>query len=178
MWRVPAHEKDKWKSTPLPVQYLILGASFVDDQSLVLVGGGGTIIFSVDAGSEWTTATTVEGHGRKLNSVYFTDPKNGWAVGDGGEVYFTNNGGKLWRRQNSGAAENLLDVRFADSLTGFAVGDKGTILRYNSNGSWSREPAVTSRRLERVFFAGRKGVAVGFGGEILAYKPDGVSDSE
>lgn len=174
LWRLPANEKDKFKATLLPVQYLILGGSVLDANQLVLVGGGGTILFTINAGSEWTSATMVEPHGGKLNSVYFTNPKNGWAVGDGGAVFYTNNGGKLWRRQNSGAAEDLLDVRFVDRSTGFAVGDKGVILRFGDRGVWSREPAITANRLERVFFVDGKGFAVGFGGEILTYKPDGA----
>jgi len=161
-----------WKRNLLPVQYLIAGGAFLDELSGVLVGGGGTVLFTGDGGSEWTRATSSESARTKLNSVFFANKKNGWTAGAKGKIYVTRNGGMLWREQTSGTGEDLLDISFLNQSEGFAVGDKGTILRTTTGGeTWTTESTNSKNRLERIIFVGRKGYTVGFGGEILTYDP-------
>ena len=57
-----------------------------------------------------------------------------------------------------------------------AIGDKRTILRSGGNGFWLREPKITPSSLELLFFVRGRGLAVGFGGGILSYKPDGSTE--
>jgi len=80
-----------------------------------------------------------------LQSVHFTDNNTGWAVGPGGTILKTTNGGTNWNSQASGMGTNwnsqtsgttdwLLSVHFTDNNTGWAVGSGGTILK-TTNGS-------------------------------------------
>ncbi len=53
---------------------------------------------------------------------------------------------------------------------GWTVGDEGTILHTTTAGNvWTLENSKVKHRLEKVFFVGKKGFAVGFGGTILVY---------
>jgi len=107
----------------------------------------------------------------RINAVAFADERRGWAVGAGGLVLKTADGGRTWHAQESGVESDLHDVKFLDEREGWAVGGGGTILRTADGGAtWRAETPVTPHTLERLFFAGRaRGWAVGFGGTIVAF---------
>lgn len=162
------NESRSWKKTALPVRFLILDGVHIDNLRTVLVGGGGTVLFSDDAGNEWSRAVTPATARTKLNSVFFADDRNGWAVGTEGKIYATKNGGKLWREQVTGTNDEICDVIFLDPNEGYAVGSGGGILHtVNGGEAWNITRTKTKNRLERVFFVGKKGYIVGFGGLIL-----------
>ena len=159
-----------WKKNPPPIRYLMLDGVFTDDFRGAIVGGGGTILFTEDAGASWNQATIFGDKQAKLNSVFFINQKIGWTVGTSGKIYQTINGGKIWREQNSNISNNLTDVFFNTTAKGWAVGEEGTILHTTTAGNvWTLENSKVKHRLEKVFFVGKKGFAVGFGGTILVY---------
>ncbi len=49
-----------------------------------------------------------------LMSVFFRDANLGWAVGSGGTVLKTTDGGQKWKKQTSGTPAQLTGVYFAD----------------------------------------------------------------
>ena len=57
-----------------------------------------------------------------LHSVSFTDANTGTAVGDGGTILRTTDGGNKWIKQSSGTTLDLMGVSFTDANTGIAVG--------------------------------------------------------
>lgn len=159
-----------WKKNPPPIRYLMLDGVFTDDFRGAIVGGGGTILFTEDAGASWNQATIFGDSKAKLNSVFFINQKIGWTVGTSGKIYQTINGGKIWREQTSNISNNLTDIFFNNTAKGWAVGDDGTILHTTTAGNvWTLENSKVKHRLEKVFFVGKKGFAVGFGGTILVY---------
>jgi len=136
----------------------------------VVVGAGGSILFTDDAGSSWNKASIFGNSKTKLNSVFFINQKIGWTVGSAGKILQSVNGGKVWHEQKSNVAVDLTDVFFNNTADGWVVGDEGTILRTNLAGNaWTTVKSGAKHKLERVFFVGKKGWAVGFGGTILAY---------
>jgi photosystem II stability/assembly factor-like uncharacterized protein len=160
-----------WRKSVLPVHYLIIGGTYTSDNRRILVGAGGTILFTGDTGDEWFQATVRAGQKSKLNSVFFADEKNGWAGGAAGKIYVTKNGGRLWIEQRSGIEQDISDIVFLNSTDGFAVGDQGKLLSTASAGaSWKIENISSKNKLERIVFTGNTGFVVGFGGTILKYQ--------
>ncbi|MBN2579044.1 MAG: hypothetical protein JXB10_08645 [Pirellulales bacterium] len=58
----------------------------------------------------------------QLNAVFFLDARRGWAVGDRGAIWHTDDGGRLWTVQTSGVRGTLSSVSFVDEKTGFTAG--------------------------------------------------------
>ncbi len=160
-----------WKQLPLPSSYLLSGGAFVDDLKGTIVGGGGTILFTDDAGTTWNKALVAGNAPSRFNSVFFNDERTGWAVGSGGVIAQTVNGGRLWRQQKSSTTEKLNDVFFLNSAEGWAIGDSGVMLHTTTAGNvWRNVDLKSDHRLESIFFRGDHGWVVGFGGTILEYE--------
>lgn len=157
----------------LPVKFRMLDGVIVGGSRMILVGGGGTLIFSDDNGRSWQNpAFPLSGPAQKLNSVFFADSANGWAAGAGGMIFFSGDGGRSWGPQASGTEAEFLDVGFYDPANGFAVGEGGIVLGTSNRGvTWTAEKSGTRHRLERIAFAGKRPVAVGFGGTIITAGP-------
>lgn len=159
-----------WKKMPFPVMNAIFDGAFSDDENGAIVGAGGTILFTVDAGATWNKASVYGAQKAKLNSIFFVNQKNGWIVGAEGKIFQTLNGGRLWHEQNSTVAKDLTDVFFSNTAEGWAIGDGGTILHTTTAGNvWTKIDLSVKHRLEKLFFTGKKGWSVGFGGTILHY---------
>ncbi len=95
-----------------------------------------------------------------LLDVHF--PENaevGYAVGAGGTILKTTDGGATWTAQNSGTTRNLRGVYFLDNSTGFAVGDNGTALKTtDGGGTWTTMNVGTTDNLTDVAFPGTRGI--------------------
>ncbi len=157
-------------SLPLSIRYLITGGTVVGGSRLVLVGGGGTIVFSDDSGRTWQ-ASVFQGDKPtlKINSIAFIDARFGWTAGNQGLIFSTSDGGRSWRPQSSGIGSDIYDIAFRDQMAGFAVGDAGSVLATIDGGkTWSLDRSGAKHRLERVVFAGERAFAVGFGGTIVS----------
>ncbi len=108
----------------------------------------------------------------RLSDVCFVDARKGWAVGDRGAVWHTDNGGKLWRRQTSGVDCTLWAVCFLDEQLGWAAGgfthpythaSTGVVLSTRDGGrNWSHNPKLLLPALRRIgFFGPDRGWAAG-----------------
>ena len=98
-----------------------------------------TIIFSMMIMSlsaqnfNWTAQAS--GTEVSLNDVQFLDNMTGWAVGDGGTIVATVDGGETWAAQTSGTDRKLRSVFFLDQDTGWiAGGESPLIVLYTVNG--------------------------------------------
>jgi photosystem II stability/assembly factor-like uncharacterized protein len=178
-----------WIGKPAPSRFLLLGGTMTDSQHGVLVGAGSTIVYTSDGGLTWrkgvlrdnqtvsfnpTSKTSKEPVRIRFTSVSFVDTERGWAVGYGGKIFITNDGGKNWNAQDSNVLSDLLDVKFLNGKEGWAIGDNGTLLYTNNRGyPWESINVGTTHKLERIFFVTpERGFIVGFGGTILSYSTD------
>jgi photosystem II stability/assembly factor-like uncharacterized protein len=159
-----------WKKQSSPSRYLLLGGTFNDDANACLIGAGGTVFFTQDAGETWKTPTISGNTQNRFNSIFFTDKKNGWIVGSEGKILNSTNGGKLWREQKSNVTNDLKDIAFFDSSNGFAIGDDGMILKTQNGGNvWRPTPLESKHKFERIFLTSKSGWIVGFGGVVYQY---------
>ena len=87
------------------------------------------------------------GSNKPLRGAHFVDARTGWAVGEGGTIVATRDGGTSWSAQVSGTDKALFGVHFADARTGWAVGEgprQPTIVRSKRKLSFAfREPSVS-----------------------------------
>lgn len=169
-----ANDKNTWKKMASPTNYLMIDGAFAGELKGAIVGGGGTILFTEDAGVTWSPAVVSQKTRSMLKSVYFLDERYGWTVGANGSVYQTINGGKYWRLQNTRTAADLNAVYFADTANGWAVGEQGSILRSTTGGNvWVEDRSKSRNNLEDIQFFNGQGWIVGFGGTLLKYAKRG-----
>ncbi len=107
-----------------------------------------------------------------LHSVCFADPLHGWAVGNGGAIWGTLDGGRTWESQVSHTPVALADVAFRSLLEGWAVGQKGTVLATRDGGAhWEPVAFPSQENLNRVMVDGPRLIIAGDSG--LAWNWDG-----
>lgn len=163
------NEDGDWKRITTSLRYLLLDGEFFGPTG-VLVGAGGSLMFSEDDGSGWTQANVFGDKNPKLNAVFLLDKRNGWAVGADGRIFQSINGGRMWRQQVSGVSQNLTDIAFKNTADGWAVGADGLVLRTRTGGNvWFPEDSGVRHNLDKIAVHGNRAVAVGFGGTILVY---------
>ena len=117
-----------------------------------------------------------------LADICFSNPSLGWAVGDRGVIWHTDDGGATWRPQQSNSVCNLSSVFFTDARRGWAVGGesrplqlatRGILLRTDDGGStWTELPRLVLPRITGVkFFDRDRGIVFGEGASLY---PAGV----
>jgi photosystem II stability/assembly factor-like uncharacterized protein/tetratricopeptide (TPR) repeat protein len=125
-------------------------------------------------------------HDAWLHEVFFADAQRGWAVGDRGTIWHTDDGGRNWHPQRSGVTCPLYSVHFVDTQNGWAVGgwrvartsgSHAVVLRTRDGGQrWFVEPAPLLPLLRRVRFFN---IAQGFAlGDASAIYPSGALVTE
>jgi photosystem II stability/assembly factor-like uncharacterized protein len=120
-------------------------------------------------------------------AVFFPSARVGYAVGYGGYLAKTVDGGKHWQTHSIGISSPLFGLYFFDEERGLAVGELGVVLRTVDGGkTWDRSSYPLSGEVRDVaFWDRRRGVAVGRGIGITndggrtwrerSYTPVGVS---
>ena len=136
------------------------------------------VIICFSANAQWTSQTS--GITSYLYSVCFVDASNGWAVGDGGVILVTANGGSSWDPQSTqGVTSSLKGVFFIDASHGWVVGSGGSgnksifLSTANGGNNWSVKASDTLAILRAVSFTSTtNGVAVGDAG-VIYHTTDG-----
>ena len=111
----------------------------VAEQRLVAVGERGHILLSDDAKSWQQAQVPVQAN---LNSVYFINKQQGWAVGHDASILMTSDGGLSWTLQHYAPQNDkpLFDIYFFNEQQGIAVGAYGLFYRTTDGGnSWQME---------------------------------------
>jgi len=120
---------------------------------------------STDGGNSWQLQSQQVGH--NLQSVYFTDKYNGYAVGNDGIIFKTTDGNN-WNF-NWIYSTQLKSVFFINTDTGYVVGDAGKIYKTeNGADDWTLQSSGTTQNLKSVFFTTTDiGFVVGENGTYL-----------
>ncbi len=106
---------------------------------LVIVGERGAVLLSDDQGATFRQAAEVPVN-LTLTAVSFVDAREGWAVGHGGTVLHTGDGGEHWQLQHQdlGRDQPLFSVYFRDAQNGWATGLWSLLLATSDGGkSWT-----------------------------------------
>lgn len=185
----PVDPATGWQSQPSGTSQTLRGVAAIDELRSYAVGDGGTIVATTNGGQTWSPQSS--GTTAVLHDVFFLGnggaslgkgitASRGWAVGNGGTILSTMNGGVTWTKQSSGTTADLMAVTFTDSQRGYAVGNGGTILStMNGGGTWATRPSQGGMTLTDVTFTdAMRGYAVGSGGTILMTQNAGATWSQ
>jgi photosystem II stability/assembly factor-like uncharacterized protein len=113
---------------------------------------------------------------RRIENLGFVSPTNGWVVIQGGNIQFSQDGGKTWDRSvtpDPASGVTLQDVAYVDDKTLWTVGGNGTLLvSLDAGATWKRAPLELRRNLFRVIFSPDKksGIVIGQNGALLRYQ--------
>ncbi|MBI4294977.1 MAG: PKD domain-containing protein [Chloroflexi bacterium] len=109
-----------------------------------------------------------------LYGMDLADAQNGWAVGSGGAILHTANGGADWTPQTSTTVYDLWAVDFVDASKGWAVG-LGIWHTENGGATWAAQGSSTVVLQDVFFLDASTGWAVGGDGTILHTSDGGAS---
>ena len=144
----------KVEDLPIP-EDLVYAVDFLDMQWLspevgILYGSGPSsggsaeqlLLVTKDGGATWALKYLPEAGGgvEPLWRMCFADPQHGFAVGWGGQVWGTENGGDDWTEKSptSFAIEEIRNVYFDDADHGWIVGNAGQVASTTDGGdSWT-----------------------------------------
>ncbi len=118
------------------IQKDVFGITVISADTIIAVGSEGLVARSMDSGNTWTDSpplTTYDGY----SAVTFPDHTHGTAVGTGGWIIHSTDGGVTWQRQNSGVLGGLGGVAFVNDSIGYASGANGVVIKTTNGGlSW------------------------------------------
>ena len=157
----------------LVILVLINGITKIYGQCGVNAGSDTTIFcgesVQMNAIPKWVSLNS--GTTSALKSVFFTDVNTGYAVGDGGTILKTTDGGINWAVQTSSTTSSLTKVYFPNTNTGYVVGANEIILKTINGGiNWTKQTSTISSPyyLRSVYFTDADtGYVVGDNGKIL-----------
>jgi len=142
---------------------------------VIMIACGLAACFAGAAGAEsaatgWTAQTS--GTTQDLKGVYYVDATHGSAVGAGGVILGSADGGATWTPQTSGTTHTLWVARFWTAQRGWAAGDAGTVIATpNAGATWFPLSAwlISSMDIHSGMVApdGLHALGVGSGGGII-----------
>lgn len=146
---------------PVPDGIDLWSTFFIDDSTGWIVGTGGFLKKTTNAGNEWIQQNS--GTTLTLKSIQFVNNNTGWICGESGLILKTTNSGNTWDSLASGTTQHLSDIYFFDADTGYVVGFGGTILKTTNGGAyWTSLNSGTSNDLYSMDFVDAfTGYAVG-----------------
>ena len=123
-----------WKKHSLDQDLSITSISSSDDGTLWLSSEYGSLFYSKDQGDTWAQVELSE---ETLRSVVFHG-KEGVAVGNGGQVFYSRDSGTHWEKQANFTSEHLYDIAWVGDVW-ITVGDQGQMFTARSaTGQWRR----------------------------------------
>jgi len=138
-----------WEQQSSPTDLTLRGVDCVDSQHCWVVGGEGEFneklaLLRTENGGEHWGMIGVEG-AKRMDSVDFVDSEVGWIVGVDGLIFRTDDGGRSWRRQESGVTNRrLTHVQFLDRDYGWITFLREAALLKTTDGgeTWTKLPIV------------------------------------
>jgi photosystem II stability/assembly factor-like uncharacterized protein len=172
-----ADQGNTWAAVDLPGPPDQLFAVHFPEPRIGYVGGLRTIWQSTDYGQSWRIVAGAGRTPRDPLGFAFPSVNRGYAVGQNGQIFRTNDGGTTWLPQNIPLRVNLRSVYFLDEENGYVVGDAGSVLVTNNGGaSWTIVNAGTHLSLWSVQFLDHAvGIATGQGGVVLKSTSGGLA---
>lgn len=173
-----------WKPRGASTEDIVRDIFFIDDQNGWLVCEVNAyqlktaeeprayLLKTTDGGNNWKR---IEIKGFDIEAILvravFTRSGRGWAFGEAGSIYTTNDGGETWSGLKSPTRRLLLGGIFVDDDRGWIVGAGATIIQTSDGGETWYQPTLpqvqkTVRFTATSFVNNRRGWAVGSSGNV------------
>ncbi|MEO8514010.1 MAG: YCF48-related protein [Ignavibacteria bacterium] len=125
---------ENWSQRNANTIYNLKSASFINNNTILIVGGKGTILKSTNLGDNWITMNSPSQ--KDLNSVFcIQNSEKVFICGDSGTILFSSNSGINFVIQNSPNNVNYNSINFYNENLGFIVGNSGVVLRTSNLGT-------------------------------------------
>jgi len=140
------------------------------------VGGGPGADSTLAFATGWADVTPRGLTAAPLRDLALLTGERAFAVGAGGTLIATADGGATWTRVDTGTPADLEALTFLGPTSGWAVGAGGTLLHTVDGSTWEAVPSGTTADLHDVAFHGAiRGIAVGDAGTILLTTDGGAT---
>lgn len=164
---------NSWVNVSAPTSENINGFYLFAPSVLYIAGNSGYIARSFESGGNWNAeveANTTE----NLKDVTFFDFQVGFAMGDNGQISWSN-GGNVWENIPKLTDENLNALAKVDSSTAIIVGQNGVILKSEDKArTWRRINVPFTENIKDVdFWDDKLGLAAGDNGFTIQTKDGG-----
>lgn len=137
------------------------------------VGSGGSIYRY--SGGSWVACNS--GTGNTFYDVYFRNENYGFAVGQGGLICRTTNGGINWTIINSGTTATCRSIRMVNDLIGYIVCDDGSLLQTQDGGNTWNRVYVGNYDILSIEINGCTLVLTTSDGDVISFVINGCDDS-
>jgi photosystem II stability/assembly factor-like uncharacterized protein len=121
-------------------------------------------LLSFNTSAQWSWINPLP-QGNTLHDVQFISALTGFAVGDGGTILKTIDGGYTWNRMGNGSMVSLNSVFFLDTSIGWAISKEFEVLLKTTDGgiTWTKAYNFDTFDMNDVWFTDpMHGVAVGY----------------
>lgn len=139
-------------------------------------GTGGTILKSINAGINWTQIVT--NTSSDINSIYFANLSEGFAVGNNGLILKTGNGGNSWTQISGGTSQNLNQIIpsvLGNSSSLWIMGNSGVVLRTTNSGiNWQNDTYAPNVNFNTGIYVNDFLYVAGEGGKIYKRSLDTI----
>ena len=96
-------------------------------------GGAASIFKTTDGGITWTEQLQIPSQSYNFNDIYFKNENYGWAVGSGGDIWYSTNGGNNWSLNEVDFYNGLKSIAHCETDELWIAGSYELIL-YSING--------------------------------------------
>ncbi len=149
----------------IPSNSHILGVSAADRNNAWVVGGidynhPSFVLHTADGGNTWVNQTPIDTNNGDANDVFAVNTNTAWMVQDHGGIFYTENGGENWTKQECNSSFwYLVGVSAIDANTAWVTGTGeatagGKILHTTDGGdAWVPQTPPVNPNFGRVSFA-------------------------
>ena len=122
-------QNDWFWQNPIPQGNALFDIQIIDTETVVAVGGSGTVIKTTNNGTTWTQVHHTGEVLEDLRALSFINTQIGYCAGSNGRILKTEDGGSTWENLRSNTENTLYDIQFASASTGWCAGAEGVILK-------------------------------------------------
>lgn len=126
-----------WEAQESVTKEDLLRVFFVNSNSGWAVGNAGTIVHTDDGGNSWGIQGNLNA---LLTEIFFLNEAEGWITGGtpSGVLYHTIDGGKTWRKQETGISRSIGSVFYLNSKIGWLLAGEEIYRTLDGGKKWEK----------------------------------------